>query len=120
MVSSDSRLRLVLGFQMAAGTGTICEQPSGNAADAARSNGVGHFYRVCCVSCFGPWSRHDSALLGGIVFVEMPALCAGRAAGIARRPTAFFVNIRFEESKCIEEYAGSCLCGQSRGVRPTA
>src|SRR6267143_2672803 len=118
MVPSDSHLWLVLGFQVAAGTGPLCEQPPGSAVDEARSNGVGGIHRVCCVSCSGPRTWHDSALLGGIVFVALPSFCAGGAAGAPRGATAFFVNIRSEESKCKEGYAGSCHFACSQAVRP--
>jgi hypothetical protein len=69
--------------------------------------GLAVFIAFVCVSCAGPRTWHDSALLGGIVFVALPSLCAGGAAGSARGGTAFFVNIRSEESKCKEGYAGS-------------
>src|SRR5258708_23096049 len=117
MVPSDSHLWLVLGFQVAAGTGPLCEQPPGSAVDEARSNGVGGIHRVCCVSCAGPRTWHDSALLGGIVFVALPSLRAGGEAGIARGATAFFVNIRSEESKFKQGYARSCHSVQSQAVR---
>ena len=78
------------------------------AAAEAPSNGAAGIYSLCRVSCAGPRTWHDAAVLGGIVSVAVPALCAGRAAGTARGTTTFFVIFHSEESKCRERHAGSC------------
>src|SRR6266851_687895 len=93
VVSSDSHLWLVLGFQVAAGISPVCECPSGSAADEARPIGVGGIYRVRRVSCAGPRNRHDLAVLGGLLSVAMSSPCNGGEAGIARGATAVFVIV---------------------------
>src|SRR5882762_1232042 len=92
LVSSDSTLRVVLGLQVAARAGPLCELSSSRSVDETGQDWSSSLRRLCCVP--GAESRvwHDLAVLVRVAFVALPSLRSVGAAGFLRRPTAIFVK----------------------------
>src|SRR6266481_3606615 len=81
-------------------------------APLMRPDRTGLAHRLRCVSCAGSRIRHDSLVLVRVAFIALPSLRADGAAGLTRRPTAFFVKFILRRAHAsFETWGPVVLCG---------